>query len=153
MASGSTRVEPALPETRRSPIANAVYGVLNPIAFGCFVATLVFDLVYARSAQILWTKAAAWTLLFGLLAAVVPRLINLTQVWITGRGLASGVEKADFWLNLVAIVLAIFNAFVHSRDGYAVVPAGAWLSALSVASIATGYALRAVQAARRGELP
>ena len=41
--------------------------------------------------------------------------------------------KIHFWANLLAIVLAIFNAFVHSRDAYAVAPAGVILSTLVVA--------------------
>ena len=138
---------------RRSVVANVVYGVLNPIAFGCFAAALVFDVIYLRSAEVLWNKGAAWLVVFGLLAAVIPRFVNLAQVWITSRGLASRAEKLDFWLNLLAIVAATFNAFVHSRDAYAVVPAGVWLSACTVALIALGYAITAVQAARRGELP
>lgn len=146
-------VDPLAPARRRSAAANIVYGVLNPIPFGCFVATLVFDIVYMRTAEMLWSKAAAWTLLFGLVAAVVPRLVNLVQVWITGRGVSSGADKLDFWCNLLAIVAAIFNAFVHSRDAYAVVPAAAWLSACTVVLIALGYSATAVQAARRGERP
>jgi uncharacterized membrane protein len=135
----------------RSPIANAVYAVLNPIPFGCFAAALVFDIIYARSAEIMWTKAAAWLITFGLLAAVLPRLINLAQVWITGRRASTSTDRIDFWLNLLAIVAAVLNAFVHSRDAYAVVPAGQWLSALTVALIAIGHVLVATRRARAGE--
>jgi uncharacterized membrane protein len=138
---------------RRSIVANVVFGVLNPIAFGCFAAALAFDTIYLRSAGVLWTKGAAWLIVFGLLAAVLPRLVNLVQVWVTGRGQTTGAEKLDFLLNLLAIVAAIFNAFVHSRDAYAVVPEGVFLSVCTVALITAGYALTAAQAARRGELP
>ena len=109
----------------RSVIANAIYGVLNPIPFGFFVAALVFDLIYLRTAVILWDKGAAWLIAIGLLFAVIPRLVNLVQVWITSRHAALRADKVDFWLNLVAIVMATFNAFVHSRDAYASMPAGA----------------------------
>lgn len=132
---------------RRSAVANAVFGVLDPIPFGCFTAALVFDIVYARSAQVMWTKAAAWLIVIGLLAAVVPRLVNLAQVWFTSRRGSTSADRVDFWLNLLAIVAAIFNAFVHSRDAYAVVPAGQWLSLLTVALIAIG---RVVVALRDG---
>jgi uncharacterized membrane protein len=130
----------------RSPVADAIFALLDPIPFGCFVAALIFDVTYARSAQVMWTKAAAWLITIGLLAAIVPRLINLAQVWFTGRRRATAADRTDFWLNLLAIVAAIFNAFVHSRDAYAVVPAGQWLSALTVALIAIG---RIVAIARR----
>ena len=138
---------------RRSVVANVVYGVLDPVPYGCFAAALVFDVIYLRSADVLWNKGAAWLIAFGLLAAIVPRVINLAQVWITSRRLSTGADKADFWLNLFAIVAAIFNAFVHSRDAYAVVPAGVWLSIATVALLLLGRAMRATLAAARGELP
>ena len=129
---------------RRSVAADVVYRLLDPIPFGCFVAALVFDIAYVRTAVILWGKAAGWLILIGLLAAVIPRLINLVQVWITGRARALPAERIDFWLNLLAVVAAIVNAFVHSRDAYAVVPAGVWLSALTVALLGIGRIVLAV---------
>ncbi|MEO5623942.1 MAG: DUF2231 domain-containing protein [Dokdonella sp.] len=135
---------------RRSVVANAVYGVLNPIPFGCFVGALIFDIVYARTAVILWDKAAAWLIVFGLLIAVIPRLINLVQVWITSRLTVTRTDRIDFWLNLLAMVAAIFNAFVHSRDAYAAVPAAQWLSACTVILLAIGHVVMAVQHSSRG---
>src|SRR6476469_5945010 len=96
---------------RRSPVADALFALLNPIPFGCFVAALIFDITYARSAEILWTKAAAWLITIGLLAAIVPRLVNLAQVWFTARDRFGRAHRIDFWLNLFAIVAAILNAF------------------------------------------
>ncbi|AXK72121.1 hypothetical protein DWG18_07390 [Lysobacter sp. TY2-98] len=128
----------------RSPVADALYGLLNPIPFGCFVAALIFDVTYARSAQIMWTKAAAWLIVIGLFAAIVPRLVNLAQVWFTSRRSFSRAHRVDFWLNLVAIIAAVVNAFVHSRDAYAVVPTGEWLSALTVVLMAVGAIVVAV---------
>lgn len=138
---------------RRSAVANVVFGVFDPIPFGCFAAALVFDVIYMRTANVLWNKAAAWVIVFGLLAAVIPRIVNLFQVWITSRRLATRADRFDFWLNLVAIVLAIFNALVHSRDAYAVVPAGAWLSAGTVVLLVLSHALRAAQSTGRGASP
>ena len=137
---------------RRSVVANAVYGLLNPIPFGCFVAALIFDILYSRTAELLWGKGAAWLITFGLLFAVVPRLINLVQVWVTSRRTALRTDKLDFWLNLFAIVAAIVNAFVHSRDAYAVVPAGVWLSACTVILLSIGHILIAVQHSASGDL-
>lgn len=137
---------------QRSVVANALYSVLNPIPFGCFVAALVFDIIYLRTAVMQWDKAAAWLIVFGLLFAIVPRLVSLAQVWITSRHVAQRADRLDFWLNLVAIVAAIFNAFVHSRDAYASMPAGAWLSALTVLLLAIGRISVAVQATHQGGL-
>ncbi len=136
---------------RRSVVANAIYGLLNPIPFGCFVAALIFDILYVRTGVMLWDKGAAWLITFGLLFAVIPRLLNLAQVWITSRRIATRWDRFDFWLNLFAIVAAIVNAFVHSRDAYAVVPAGVWLSACTVVLLSLGHIAMAVQPSVTGE--
>jgi uncharacterized membrane protein len=136
----------------RSVIANAIYGALNPIPFGCFVAALVFDIVYLRTAVIQWDKGAAWLIVIGLLFAVIPRLVNLAQVWVTSRRSALRADRLDFWLNLIAIVAAILNAFVHSRDAYASMPTGAWLSAFTVILLAIGRIGVAVQQTSGGGL-
>jgi uncharacterized membrane protein len=133
------------PEPRRSIVAQGIYGLLNPIPFGCFVAALIFDVIYSKSAVMQWDKGAAWLIVFGLLFAIVPRLINLTQLWITSRRIATRAESLDFWLNLFAIVAAIVNAFVHSRDAYAVVPTGLWLSVCTVILLAIGHIVMAVR--------
>jgi uncharacterized membrane protein len=138
------------PEPRRSIVAESIYGLLNPIPFGCFVAALIFDVIYSETAVMLWDKGAAWLIVFGLLFAVVPRLVNLTQVWITSRRTATRTDKLDFWLNLFAIVVAIVNAFVHSRDAYAVVPSGLWLSVCTVMLLSIGNIAVAVERAARG---
>jgi uncharacterized membrane protein len=137
-------------ESRRSIVAESVYSLLNPIPFGCFVAALIFDYIYAKTAVMLWDKSAAWLIFFGLLFAVVPRFVNLAQVWITSRRTATLADRVDFWLNLFAIVLAILNAFVHSRDAYAVVPAGVLLSACTVILLAIGHVVIAIERASRG---
>ena len=136
----------------RSVIANAIYGVLNPIPFGFFVAALIFDIIYLRTAVMQWDKGAAWLIAIGLLFAIIPRLVNLAQVWVTSRRSALRADKIDFWLNLVAIVAAIFNAFVHSRDAYASMPIGAWLSAFTVLLMVIGRISVAVQRTSVGGL-
>lgn len=106
----------------------ALYELFNPLPTGFFVAAWIFDILYIKTFQIMWTDAASWLIAIGLLIAIIPRLIHLMQVFVTQRHRTSGAEKFHFWLWLVAIVLAIFNAFVHSRDAYAVVPSGVFLS-------------------------
>lgn len=116
-----------------SRVAIALYELLNPLPLGFFTAAWIFDILYLKSFQIMWTDAASWLIAIGLVLAIVPRLINLVQVWFTQRPLATAAVKIHFWLWLLAIVLTIFNAFVHSRDAYAVVPLGVILSTAVVA--------------------
>lgn len=137
---------------RRSVLADVVYSVLNPIPFGFFVAALIFDLLYLNTAVMQWVKGAAWLITIGLLFAVIPRLVNLAQVWITARGLHQRGDRADFWLNLFAIVLAILNALVHSRDAYATMPIGFWLSAATVVLMVIGRVFVAAQPSDAGRV-
>ena len=134
------------PVQTRSRLAHTVFALLNPIPFGFFVAALIFDAIYACNANVFWVKSAAWLNVIGLIFAIIPRLINLVHVWMPARR-SSRVEKLDFWLNLVAIITAIVNAFVHTRDAYGVMPEGVWLSAVTVALIAIGLIVSALQQA------
>lgn len=131
--------------THRCRVADAIYGLLNPMAFGFFVAGLIFDVTYANTAVVFWGHGANWLITLGLLFAVIPRLINLVQVWITSRRFATRTDRLDFWLNLGAFVAAIFNTLVHTRDAYAVVPASVWLSLCTVVLLSISQVLMAVQ--------
>ena len=118
---------------RHSALAVALYEFLNPIPLGFFTAAWIFDIIYLNSPHPMWTQSASWLIAFGLIIAIIPRLINLVQVWVGVSWPQTSPVKIHFWANLLAIVLAIFNAFVHSRDAYAVAPAGVILSTLVVA--------------------
>lgn len=139
------------PIVRRSPVARAVYGLLNPIPFGLFVGGLIFDGVYSGSGNMMWAKGAAWMITLGLVFAIIPRIVNLVQVWITSRRTVARAERLDFWLNLVAIVAAVLNAFVHTRDAYSIIPAGVWLSAVTVILLAIAHVVIAVRVVVPGE--
>jgi uncharacterized membrane protein len=138
------RQEVLKPGSRAAAIA---FDLLDPIPYGFFVGALVFDAIYAKSAEVLWGKAAAWLIAIGLLFAVLPRLINLVRVWFPGRERRPAAEMAGFWLNLLAIAAAIMNAFVHSRDAYGVMPEGLWLSCLTVVLLVLAKALPTLQQA------
>lgn len=134
----------------RSRAAAITFDLLNPLPFGFFVAALIFDVVYACSADVLWLKSAAWLITFGLLLAILPRFINLARVWISGKRDVPSTEKLAFWLYLIGIAVAIVNAFVHSRDAYAAIPEGIWLSALTVILIVAAKVVLSVQQLNAG---
>lgn len=129
--------------TSRFSITSAVFNLLDPIPFGFFVGGLIFDIIYANTAIILWLKAASWLVTLGLIFAIIPQLINLAVVWfgqyrVRPRGLV-----LNFWLNVVGIIAAIVNAFVHSRDAYAAMPDGVWLSIVTVLAMGIGRVILA----------
>jgi hypothetical protein len=57
-----------------SKAAASAFDLLDPIPYELFVGALVFDAIYAKSAEVLWFKAAAWLIAIGLLFAVLLRL-------------------------------------------------------------------------------
>lgn len=123
----------------RTPRATAtiaghpLHAMLVPIPMVCFVGTFFTDLAYWQTANMLWADMSAWLLTAGLvisLFAVIFGLIDffgdrrirdLNAAWIHGLG------------NGLALILSLFNVFVHSRDAYtSVVPTGLILSGLVV---------------------
>lgn len=124
--------------TYGSRFAKAIFELLNPIPYGLLVGTLVFDITYAVTRNVFWGKGAAWLVTTALFFAIIPRVINLVHVWITARRTVTRIEKFDFWLNLLGISAAIVNAFIHSRDAYAIVPANVILSTITVVLLSIG---------------
>lgn len=118
----------------RSPSRLAIFlmNLLDPAAYGAFIAGFCFDIIYFTTQEIFWVKGASWLNFFGLLFAIIPRLINLYQVWISRSITRVNAARRSFWLNAVAIVVAVFNAFIHSRDAWGVMPAGLILSGVTV---------------------
>lgn len=107
--------------------------MLVPVPITCFVGTLITDIVYWRTANMQWANMSAWMLVVGLVVAFFAVIAGLTDflgshairnlraAWIHGIG------------NAVALILAIFDCLIHSRDAYtSVVPTGLILSLLVV---------------------
>ncbi|MDH7638216.1 DUF2231 domain-containing protein [Sphingomonas oryzagri] len=112
------------PEQRRPLFAS-----LMSFPASCFVLTLLTDIVYANSYNMAWETASVWLLTIGLLAAFVFVLIGLFQAFVQGLW-PSMTSRIGF---AIVLILSIFNAFIHSRDGYtSVVPTGLTLSAIVV---------------------
>jgi uncharacterized membrane protein len=110
-----------------------IHAMLVPIPVVCFIATLATDIVYWRTAAMLWADISAWLLVVGLIVSLFAasagvidffgdrRIRELRAAWIHALG------------NTAALVLSIFNALIHTRDAYSsVVPSGLILSALVV---------------------
>jgi uncharacterized membrane protein len=110
------------------------YAILAAFPVACFTLTLLTDIAFWRSANLMWQNFSAWLLfaglVFGALAAVV-RLID----FISRREIrAIGAAWLHAVVGAVVLVLAIVNSFVHSGDGWtAVVPYGLILSTVTVA--------------------
>lgn len=104
----------------------------------CFIVTLVTDVAYAKSANMAWETFSVWLLTIGLIAAGLFVAIGLIQAFGQGRW-PSLVLRVGY---AIALILALFNAFVHSRDGYtSVVPTGLTLSIATVLVLTLSWAI------------
>jgi uncharacterized membrane protein len=123
----------ANPRSTARIAGHPLHPMLVPIPIACFVGTLLADIAYWQTANLQWAVMSSWMLTVGLIVALFAviaglidflgsaRIRSLHAVWIHAIG------------NAVALLLAITNAFVHSRDGWtSVVPEGLILSALTV---------------------
>ena len=106
-----------------------VYATLVQFPAVCFVGTLLTDLAYWRTTNVIWETFSIWLLTIGCIVAAFAAIAGLI-VWLVHRHVRR-VRFAALHVatSIAALVLAILNAFVHSRDGYvAVVPQGLALS-------------------------
>ena len=111
-----------------------IHSLLVPFPIVCFIGTLVTDLVYAGTAEMMWADFSAWLLTVGLLISILVVIAGLVDFVVERRIRALEASWIHAVGNAIALVLAIFDAFVHTRDAYtSVVPAGLVLSFLVVA--------------------
>jgi uncharacterized membrane protein len=110
-----------------------VYATLVQFPAVCFVGTLLTDLAYWQTTNYIWETFSIWLLTIGCIVAAFAGVAGLIT-WFTHRHVrALPFAGLHVLTSIVALVLAIVNAFVHSRDGYtAVVPQGLTLSIVVV---------------------
>ena len=104
---------------------------LVPLAIACFAGAFVTDLVYWHSVAVMWETFSDWLLTAGMIIAGLAIIAFVIDV-VGGKQI-----RTLTWPHAVGYVLAVLlslvNAFVHSRDGYtAVVPSGLMLSSLVI---------------------
>lgn len=102
----------------------------------CFMLTLATDLAYWRSANLMWQYFSSWLLLTGLVLAGLAALVGIITVIVHRNryNLASLVPTVIGWL--VVFLLAVWNSFIHARDGWvSVVPTGLILSLATVVAV------------------
>jgi uncharacterized membrane protein len=110
-----------------------MYALLASFSIACFVGAFVMDIVYWRSMSFMWVTFSVWLLAAGLVAAALAVVTGTIAFIVDRRVRMLGPTRTQVLTYVLVIVLSLFNAFVHSRDGYtAVVPTGIVLSAVVV---------------------
>lgn len=123
------------PPVSRARIAgHPIHSMLVPFPIVCFTGALLTDIAYARSADMMWADFSAWLLAVGGVMGALAAIAGLVDFLGNRQVRAQRPAWPHMLGNVVVLVLALFNNFVHSRDAWtSVVPTGLILSALTVA--------------------
>lgn len=121
------------PRSTASIAGHPIHPMLVPFPIACFVGTLLTDIAYWSTAQMMWADFSAWLVTVGVIMGILAAIAGLVD--FLGDRLIRA--QAPAWPhvigNLVALVLAIVNMLVHTRDAWtSVVPWGLILSAVVV---------------------
>jgi len=113
-------------------VAHPIYAALLPIPIICFVGALASDLVYTGNPDMMWIDFSSWLLLVGLVSGGLAGVVLIIDMVRLGQSRRRALVT-HFVLLLAALVVEVFNSFIHARDGWtAVVPTGLTLSAIAV---------------------
>jgi uncharacterized membrane protein len=131
----------ANPESLATVAGHPIHPIFAPFPIACFTGAPVTDLVYWRTADMMWETFSIWLITAGIITGVLAGIAGAIDFLGNRRirSLSPGWPHALG--NTIALILAFINAFVHSRDGYtSVVPEGLILSAAVVVILAfTGW--------------
>ena len=117
-----------LPRKRRG---RPIHGMLVSFSAAYFAGALVTDLVYWQMPDVMWERFSIWLITAGLIMAGLATVAYVIDLATRRRIDRPAWPRAIGYA--ITVLLALTNAFVHSRDGYtAVVPNGLTLSTLVV---------------------
>ena len=115
----------------RRPRGRPIHRILVLFSAAYFAGALVTDILYWRMLDVMWERFSIWLITAGLILAGLAAIAYVIDLAGGSRIDRPAWPRAIGYA--VAVLLALTNAFIHSRDGYtAVVPTGLTLSALVV---------------------
>ena len=121
------------PRSTASLFGHPIHPLLVPFPVVCFIGAFVTDIAYTRSYNLQWQYFSIWLLAAGLLVGGLAAMVGFIDYFGDSRVRRARPANWHMGINLLAWVLSLINAFVHSRDGWtAVVPEGLILSGIVV---------------------
>jgi uncharacterized membrane protein len=118
--------------------AGAVHRFLGGFPTAFFTLALVTDYEYMQTANLMWQYFSIWLIVAALIMGGLAVLAGIVD-WATGGARGRRGFGWHFALTIIALLIGLWNAFVHSRDGWtAVVPEGILLSLVTVILLYAG---------------
>jgi uncharacterized membrane protein len=110
-----------------------IYSTLVQFPVVCFTLTLLTDLAYWQTANLMWHNFSSWLLFAGLAFGALAALVGIIEFLLSSRMRARGPVWPHVIGSLIVFALAFVNSLVHAGDGWTgVVPWGVTLSAVTV---------------------
>ena len=124
---------PNNPRSTASIAGHPLHPLLVPFPIVCFIGALVNDIVYANTADMQWANFSVWLLTAGLVMGSLAVLTGLIDYAGDRRVRSLPAAMVHGGGNIVVMLLALWNVFVHSRDAWtSVMPTGLILSIVTV---------------------
>jgi uncharacterized membrane protein len=123
---------PSLRSTARIA-GHPIHPMLVPFPIACFVGVFLTDLVYWRTADMLWADFSTWLVTVGLIMACLAAIAGLID-FLSSRSIRLQPPAWPHAIgNVVVLILATLNMLVHTRDAWtSVFPWGLILSTVVV---------------------
>jgi uncharacterized membrane protein len=135
---------------------SSLHAVIAPYATACLAGTLLTDIAYWQTAEMMWANFSSWLISAGVVLIFVAALAGIVDFFRnrSSRGRIARDPAYDERIvlerrpvfphvigTILVLVIATANMFIHTRDAWtSVVPWGLALSALTVVIlIVTGW--------------
>lgn len=121
------------PRSTASIFGHPIHPMIVPFPIAFFFGAFVTDIVYVRTENLFWQYFSIWLISAGLAMGALAAIVGFIDYFGDRRVRALRQATPHMLLNVVVMITAFINAFVHSRDGWtAVVPEGIILSGVVV---------------------
>jgi len=121
------------PRSTARIFGHPIHPMLIPFPVAFFIGAFVTDIIYTQTAYLMWQYFSIWLITAGLIMGGLAAVFGFIDYFGNRRIRALRPATPHMLLNLLAMILSLVNAFVHSRDGWqAVVPTGIILSGIVV---------------------
>ncbi len=118
-------------DAARASGAHPLHVILAAYPIACFTGAFVTDLAYAETYQMQWANFSVWLIAVGVVMGVLAAIAGLVDYALHRGDRARRSASLHTLGNALALLLAVVNGFVHSRDAYtSVMPTGLVLSAI-----------------------